>query len=511
MHACLTLSEMRKPSCVVLILAASLQALQPCRVSAEAVPNEKPKLVLFRSASIPDCIEDFSAGLSFEAAQGVATNNFGNMVWKHAAPRLFDLNRSDLQCVMYSDANDAKQVSAVLYPTANWVFNESDADTPWNVQQKKGANYLNGLFGSMKTSILFVGVGCQAEFDTGGPENFVMDRAQVAVFETIMQQTPIIAVRGAYTSAVFRNHGIAGAVAVGCPSLFWNHNPQLGQVVEQKLRTLEKIPPSELRVGITLFLRRVGSNIEVLLAMLEKFPKAKVILQANGDTNIMYELQKANGGTPVPKDRTVFFYNPYTWQKELQQDYDVIVGHRIHGSMMALAAEVPMIVFPGDHRINELARTMMLPVMNQEAFGEPTFDIYEAARTVDFDGAAFDCNRRSVARIYNDWFATAGMAAHPGMRSLFEEDSELQYSISESGTVVTERCSLQPETLAVEKGNAAESLAQLLGQRTGEEEIADDGGEGDSVAEQSAVGDGKHEGGGLEEEDWSTEDEDEYI
>lgn len=145
-------------------------------------------------------------------------------------------------------------------------------------------------------------------------------------------------------------------------------------------------------------------------------------------------------------------------------------------------------------------------------FGQPNFDVYEAARSVVFDGTAFDCNRRSAGRIYNEWFATVGLAAHPGIRALFQEDPELQYSISPQGVVVTERCSLQPHTLAVEKSSSAESLAQLLGQRTGEEDQEDV--EEKQGPEESAVNEEQQQGEPAAGDDGSKGwdgHEDEYI
>lgn len=270
-------------------------------------------------------------------------------------------------------------------------------------------------------------------------EVFQMDPVQVEMFEVIDKMTTRIAVRGAYTASVLQRHGISSAVALGCPSLFRNKKPRLGELMQKKLQTLKESAYPDLRIGITFFTKEVRNNVANVAALLKAYARAAVILQADGDLTTMRSLEKELGGK-LPSERVVHFYDPESWGNELSQRFDLVVGHRIHGSMMALSAEVPFVVFPGDIRIAELVEAMKLPKADLAIWYEDSLNLEKVLQGTIFNATEFDCNRVAVADVYSKWFLQHGVDVHPGIQAI-ADSGILDYTITR-GRVHVDYCDL---------------------------------------------------------------------
>ena len=92
------------------------------------------------------------------------------------------------------------------------------------------------------------------------------------------------------------------------------------------------------------------------------------------------------------------------------------------GVLPCLLAGVPSIVIATDYRILELAEAMQIvhtDIFNPQ-LDPASFDLHKFVESVrpSFDSAAFDANRRRIAREYGELLATTRVKLHPGMAAL---------------------------------------------------------------------------------------------
>ena len=118
------------------------------------------------------------------------------------------------------------------------------------------------------------------------------------------------------------------------------------------------------------------------------------------------------------------FYDVEAWRRALV-GLDVVIGPRIHGSMLALAAGTPTITFAFDARISELCESMRLACAQpHELEPEPpgggvgNLEAFITRVASGFDGAAFDARRAEVAARYVELFRTAGVELNPRVAAL---------------------------------------------------------------------------------------------
>lgn len=102
----------------------------------------------------------------------------------------------------------------------------------------------------------------------------------------------------------------------------------------------------------------------------------------------------------------VFFDIP-SWMEHYRR-FDLVIGPRIHGVMLALQAGVPGVCIAHDSRTLELCETMMVPYVlaSDVAAGitrEQLPDLFK------FDAAAFDENRQVLAARYFEFLTSNGL------------------------------------------------------------------------------------------------------
>ena len=116
------------------------------------------------------------------------------------------------------------------------------------------------------------------------------------------------------------------------------------------------------------------------------------------------------------------FYNVEVW-REAVASLDVVVGHRIHGSMIALAGETPAITVATTQRIEELCVSMRLACMSiaeSEAVAKGTSNLTAtiARAAARFNGSAFDARRRELAAAYVRRFRGLHLKPHAELQHL---------------------------------------------------------------------------------------------
>lgn len=112
----------------------------------------------------------------------------------------------------------------------------------------------------------------------------------------------------------------------------------------------------------------------------------------------------------------VFFDVP-SWMEHYRR-FDFVIGARIHGTMLALQAGVPAVCIVHDSRTLELCQTMLVPYVLAKDISTGVTRDQLPDLFAQFDAAAFDTNRRMLARRYVDFLETNGLDPVSWLRNI---------------------------------------------------------------------------------------------
>ena len=270
-------------------------------------------------------------------------------------------------------------------------------------------------FARLDTNLVILGLGAQSELDLAIPElapntldwvRAIADQAPAAV--------PNIGVRGKFTADVLDHYGFGDRTEVlGCPSLFINPNPNLGREIAGRLH-------EPRRVAVI-----AGHESWPSLAKIEA-SLARLVTETNG-TYVgqhglrMMRLTRGEAGAFDDGDLTRcrnyicpdlqpeafirwtrthgnVFFDVSTWLEHMRR-FDFAIGARIHGTIIALQAGIPALCIAHDSRTLELCQTMGVPHVRPKEIPDGVRQD-ELLSLLDFDGDAFDANRRKLAKRY---------------------------------------------------------------------------------------------------------------
>lgn len=117
------------------------------------------------------------------------------------------------------------------------------------------------------------------------------------------------------------------------------------------------------------------------------------------------------------------FYDVQAWMEHYRR-FDMVVGPRIHGVMLALQAGVPGLCVVHDSRTLELCQTMMVPyVLAKDIADGMTRDQLSSMFT--FDAEAFDANRAMLAARYNSFLASNSIVAPKWLQGMYTDTVRL--------------------------------------------------------------------------------------
>ncbi len=215
--------------------------------------------------------------------------------------------------------------------------------------------------------------------------------------------------------------GIDTTEVLGCPSHFINPAGDLGVRLEARYRAA----PTRLSVAAASTVRRLRSVERKLFAWMRE--SEGLYVPQSGPTVKIWAGWK-DGPTPADADKVFKFLTPLRdrlgprasssradfdavcdgrvrvffdvveWMDALSR-CDASIGTRFHGNMLALQSAVPAVCIVHDGRTEELCGTIGLPKIPLSRFGSLDRP-GEVLDSVDFDGAAFDDNRRRLAGGY---------------------------------------------------------------------------------------------------------------
>lgn len=365
-------------------------------------------------------------------------DNYGNNVWLHAALRVLpDLsekrvcysrlrtictalepklcNTSISKC-QKNQPDPAKRTSLMFYyPTAN-------AFDKLNVRQfGTEANNLR-KYGDL---VLVLGAGIQEYFTEGStfcgikhggrietsPESFNFTHNALRALKQLQDKKLPVTMRGDFTWRAAKRAGFEYGISLGCPSLMLNPAPNAGELLAKKYDALKKrIGDRTLKIAINVK-NECNGFPKIFEKILQDYPNAVVFAQHKNEA---LDLPKIG----VLDNRVRGFIDVEEWQKAIS-DFDVSIGVRIHGNMLALSVGVPAFVIATDHRVLELVERMKLPYTT--SFDEKLvagLDVAKLVTSYPFDAKVFDQNRCETAQVYEGLLPRYGIPVSPHVKRI---------------------------------------------------------------------------------------------
>jgi polysaccharide pyruvyl transferase WcaK-like protein len=165
--------------------------------------------------------------------------------------------------------------------------------------------------------------------------------------------------------------------------------------------------------------------VHFFIGVLKDFPKSVLVLQDKRDTMNLSQLSNLALMTHF-MDSILYFSDFLSWQSFICfNDFDLYIGGRIHGGMIALSCSVPVLLLVDDIRLEELAKSMYIPhfrslnaKLSFDISHRTIRDLLSIVSVTSFNGKLFDDNRRRVASIYIETFEHLGIHPSDELRKL---------------------------------------------------------------------------------------------
>lgn len=239
----------------------------------------------------------------------------------------------------------------------------------------------------VKLPVYAIGVGAQAS------QNRAIDLPESSkrFWQIVADRCASIGVRGTFSAETLRRNGIGNVEVVGCPSIFRTCNRDL-QIRVPDQRAIRKVAFSLRReadrsytVDPEAYLRnqraallKVDSQSEMVMSSHgEQEEKAFFLRDEAAKERAVAEFVRT-GWWDGPDDRRMreiyerrlFSFFDVEDYDRFSQGVDLAVGYRVHGVLPAVAHGVPGVLVSYDTRSQELAETLKIPVLPEEALAE---------------------------------------------------------------------------------------------------------------------------------------------
>lgn len=234
-------------------------------------------------------------------------------------------------------------------------------------------------------------------------------------------------VRGDYTAAAIKANGGTHAISMGCPSLFINARPDLGQVLGNKYKDLVKkasLPGFKIAFNIHQNAVRGPRFNKLIIEMIKQLPGSFIICQDPHHYEKIKRFVKEEHGIDVFEKLFRRYADINVWYEDLRT-VDLQIGAKIHGHMLSVAAETPALLLPPDWRIQEMVDKMELAhtsLTNGPITAESTLEHIVSVASAAFDADAFTKSRAEKACLYKQMFASVGLDLREEVASLCPSD-----------------------------------------------------------------------------------------
>jgi len=335
--------------------------------------------------------------------------NTGNFVFCHAISRILEAGPQSYPWGV-SLSHLTPQSDRLVVPLANWLGPHIDLGD------------LAEIFKTIPVPIVGVGLGAQAPIsgiDIDAIPEGSWEWLRVVSAKSASDR-PNISLRGQATYDAIAKKGLAEkCVVTGCPSNFINPSLQLGKDIQKKWKerglhrvavtagTPENNIPILEQSLVTLVEQTQGiyvcqAPLDMLRLFKGEFDKISKEKLASHMNYLLPHLNEDQFKRWMRRWSYVYTSVP-EWLTQMNQ-YDVVVGARIHGVMAGIQGGVPGICICTDSRTFELSQTMKIPYIDARDYQEGISLEQMATVLENWDADAYDENRRMLAKRFHDFF-----------------------------------------------------------------------------------------------------------
>lgn len=286
-------------------------------------------------------------------------------------------------------------------------------------------------------SVVAIGLGAQAGLDGAMPR---LQPSTMRWVERIIARAPSpgypnISLRGHFSQKVMEHYGWGGhGVVLGCPSLFYAPEPDLGRRAAARLRQPARVcvvagQPvwSNMRPVEPWLTRLVSRTGGAYVVQDPLFMLRLAMGQAAQVTPEEFEAFRAWALPDLNRQETlawlrrhaVVFSNLDDWI-DFYRDFDFVIGARIHGVVLALQAGVPALCVAHDSRTRELCEIMRIPSIAPERLAQGV-EPEDLPALFEFDPEEFDRNRQILKTAYRDFLEHNRIMPRQGFFGMREE------------------------------------------------------------------------------------------
>jgi len=299
-------------------------------------------------------------------------------------------------------------IDIIIIPAANWL--QSRYDFSW----------LAVFIEEMDKPCIMIGLGAQSHNeDIFHP----LTEGTLRMLRAVSSRTPYIGVRGEYTYKTCQHHGINNVKVMGCPSLFTNNSPTLGQEISKKWG---KHIDGKTIIHATMFPPNVKQAEQWLFEYLSNNEGTTYVVQApqalikpqfreklHEKDLIFIEKYRHNLREGISTEELVDIlykkgYLPFSIDSWINyiSFFSRAIGTRLHGSVLSISATIPTICITHDSRTKELCKIMQIPSIPCENISEEN-TVDELFDQTHFDASKFNENRKDLAQEYIKLFKQA--------------------------------------------------------------------------------------------------------
>jgi hypothetical protein len=349
--------------------------------------------------NIHESVNTFGSGIEVMKYTGY---NTGNLVFWFAVRKLIDIDVNDIYTFSWNTPVDfvlKEKPDIIILPCSNYINNYFDISK---------TNLVN-IIKNVNVPVIPFGLGYQGEI---GSKLNILD-GNIQFLKELSLKSHTIFLRGNDTKIVCDEYGIKNYCVTGCPSLFLNPNPHLGKIMESKYINSPKnnivVHSLSLKTSLIKTERNLFNyaNNHYFQYIFQETPYLidKTNTEKMNEVNNYY-----NDNSFLIKSNPVCFTNPFYWINYIKTHFNFGIGTRIHGTMVTLAAEIPVVLIAHDLRTKELAESMFIPFVSE-------FNI-EEINNIKINGTLFDENRKKIALIYNDILIKHGLTPSKHLTNL---------------------------------------------------------------------------------------------
>jgi Polysaccharide pyruvyl transferase len=317
-----------------------------------------------------------------------------------------------------------------------WVRAECDLLViPSSNQANPGTDFSHGadFLEAVDLPCLPLGLGAQAP-DLGAEVAFPPGTHRY--LRSLSERSRQIGVRGDYTADVLAKAGVRNTVVIGCPSNFINTLSTLGAVIERKLRhgvftrlvvTAGDLTPAHRKLERKLFAWLLSGEgayvcqshpglVSLARNRLEEVTKDEADQIRRYLQTRPLRLRPRSKFLATARQEFRVFFDAGAWLERLAS-FDLAVGVRFHGNLLAVQAATPGVCIYHDARTQELCGTTALPSVSVKDFmsARRPRDLVEVTA---FDGSGFDKKRATLAREYRTLLVGSGVGVNDHLTKL---------------------------------------------------------------------------------------------